>query len=421
MVEKDTTQDATDVSQGDSKTIRHRYHNGGDRDIAAHLADQFANEPDYDREEEVKLRWKLDFRLIPFLWLNITLPAMDKITPSTGALYGMREDLGLKGDHFIPMVITRVLLGALEAPVAPGNFIIMTMWYTREEQPIRAGLFYTGLATIITGTLGWAVGFLPTHAWPSFFYITGAISILYGALVGVCLPDNPVRARFITPRERFVAIERLRADQLGIENKTFSPPQLRETLRDPKTWLMFLFNIWVSIPNGGLTNFAPLIVNGLGYSPQRSTLLMMPTGVVQTLSSYLCNFGVYTGRLWALYWSYFYLGPYIVALGINSANTAGHTKKVTTNATVFAAYCISNIIGPQFFKSSQAPLYPLGMGAMLVSYALSIFTMVLYMLYCWNENRRREKLDQDAGQRVHLDTDFQDLTDRENIHFRYMW
>ncbi|KAJ5017778.1 putative transporter [Colletotrichum sp. SAR 10_99] len=393
MVEKDTTQDAMDVSQGDSKTIRHRSHNGGGRDIAAHLADQFANEPDYDRQEEVKLRWKLDFRLIPFLWLNITLPAMDKITPSTGALYGMREDLGLKGDHFIPMVITRVLLGALEAPVAPGNFIIMTMWYTREEQPIRAGLFYTGLATIITGTLGWAVGFLPTHAWPSFFYITGAISILYGVLVGVFLPDNPVRAKFITPRERFVAIERLRADQLGIENKTFSPPQLRETLRDPKTWLMFLFKIWVSIPNGGLTNFAPLIVNGLGYSPQRSTLLMMPTGVVQTL----------------------------IALGINSANTAGHTKKVTTNAIVFAAYCISNIIGPQFFKSSQAPLYPLGMGAMLVSYALSIFTMVLYMLYCWNENRRREKLDQDAGQRVHLDTDFQDLTDRENIHFRYVW
>lgn len=45
---------------------------------------------------------------------------------------------------FIPMVITRILLGALEAPVAPGNFLIMTMLYTREEQPARAGLFYTG-------------------------------------------------------------------------------------------------------------------------------------------------------------------------------------------------------------------------------------------------------------------------------------
>ncbi|KAF6813218.1 MFS allantoate transporter [Colletotrichum sojae] len=510
-IRDDVSAGATDVARGNSETARNRTTGKRGRDIAAHLADQFAAEPDYDRREEVKLRWKLDFRLIPILWLNITLPAMDKITPSTGALYGLREDLGLKGDQyawvgsafyfgyllwcfpssqilqrlpiaksmcivmviwgfvligagftqsFIPMVVTRVLLGALEAPVAPGNFIIMTMWYTREEQPIRAGLFYTGLATIITGILGWAVGFVQgPNAWRSFFWITGAISIAYGLVVGLLLPDSPVSAKFITSRERFIAVERLRADQLGIENKTFCAAQLRETLADPKTWLMFFFNIWVSVPNGGLTNFAPLIVNGLGFSPQRSTLLMMPTGVVQTLSSYVCNFGVYlcarrfrglqlrgafvigglvvgmiatvllytlpldnyTARLWALYWSYFYLGPYIVGLGMNSANTAGHTKKVTTNAIVFASYCISNIIGPQFFKAAQAPLYPLGMGAMLVSYALSIFTMLLYMLYCWNENRRRDKLDHAAGQRVHLDTDFQDLTDRENIHFRYVW
>ena len=72
----------------------------GGRDIAANLAEQFANEPDYDRAEEVKLRWKIDRRLIPILFLNITLPAMDKITPSTGALYGLREDLGLKGDEY---------------------------------------------------------------------------------------------------------------------------------------------------------------------------------------------------------------------------------------------------------------------------------------------------------------------------------
>ena len=70
------------------------------RDVAADLAEQFANEPDYDCSEEVKLRWKIDCRLIPLLFLNITLPAMDKITPSTGALYGLREDLGLKGDQY---------------------------------------------------------------------------------------------------------------------------------------------------------------------------------------------------------------------------------------------------------------------------------------------------------------------------------
>lgn len=106
---------------------------------------------------------------------------------------------------------------------------------------------------------------------------------------------------------------------------------------------------------------------------------------------------------------------------MNSANTAGHTKKVTMNAVVFAAYCVSNIIGPQFFKANQAPLYSLGMGAMLTSYVLSIITISLYMMYCWNENRRRNKIDDKADQRVHMDTDFNDMTDQENVHFRYVW
>ncbi|KAJ5453428.1 allantoate permease [Penicillium daleae] len=508
MTEKTTRRSNVTVASGDVQDVKQIPR---DRDIAAELTEQFSNEPGFDREEEQKLRWKIDMRLIPILFMNITLPAMDKVTPSTGALYGLREDLNLKGDQyawigsafyfgylfwcfpssqilqrlpvaksisgtmvawglvligagfsksFVPMVITRILLGALEAPVAPGNFLIMTMWYTRKEQPVRTGLFYTGLATLITGSLGWAVGFIHSDlAWRSFFWITGVITLIYAVIVGIFLPDNPVKAKFISQREKYVAVERMRADQLGIENKTFIRSQIWELVKDPKTWLMFFFHVWVSIPNGGLTNFAPLIINGLGYSPQRSTLLMMPTGAIQTLSSYLCNFGVYfcirrfpnlqlrgafvigglvvgmiatvllytlptdayARRLLALYWSYFYLGPYIVSLGMNSANTAGHTKKVTMNAVVFAGYCISNIIAPQFFKASQAPLYPLGIGVMLTSYVLSISTISLYMLYCWKENRRRNRADSGVDQRVHTDTDFNDMTDQENVHFRYVW
>lgn len=123
---------------------------------------------------------------------------------------------------------------------------------------------------------------------------------------------------------------------------------------------MVLFNLWISIPNGGLTNFSPLIVSGLGYSSQRSSLLTIPNGVIQTASSYICNggvflalkfypkyhfrgvsimFGIIVGliaavflytlplnalhsRLAALWMSFFYLGPYIVALSLVTANTA---------------------------------------------------------------------------------------------------
>lgn len=318
------------------------------------------------------------------------------------------------------------------------------------------------MSVMFSGPIGYAIGHVENTdlAWRLFFFISGAMTLVWAIVVGVFLPDNPVKAKFISHRQKAIAVERMRADQTGIENKQFKWDQVRDTLKDPKTWLMVLFNLWVSIPNGGLTNFMPLIINGLGFTPQISCLMTIPAGLMQTVSSFACNYGIYflskkyptknfrglitiTGllvgmissiflytlpldayynRLVSVWFGFFYLGPYVVSLGLNIANTAGHTKKVTTNALIFIAYCVSNILGPQFFKAEQAPLYPLGIGAILVSYVLAIITMAFYMGYCIYENRRRDRMETPgAGSRAHLDTDFRDITDQENVHFRYVW
>ncbi|KAI9729381.1 MAG: hypothetical protein M1834_006905 [Cirrosporium novae-zelandiae] len=382
--------------------------------------------------------------------------------------------------NFPTMIALRLLLGILEAPIIPGNLLVLSMWYTRSEQSLRYGLMYTGLSVCFTGPIGYAyvlpyvafallacvniisIGFIhgdSPEIWRIFFWITGGMTVVWSLVLGLFLPDNPVKAKFLSEREKVIAIDRVRVNQTGIENKKFKKAQFIEAMLDPKTWLMFFFNVWVNVPNGGLTNFSPLIIKGLGYTSQRSTLLTMPCGIMQTVSSYLCNgsvflaakylpklqlrgciiiFGelvgmiastfLYTlplnnlhGRLGAMYVSYFYLGPYIISLSLVGANVSGHTKKVTVNAMIFLAYCISNIIGPQFFKSDQAPLYPLGIGAILGSYVLSLTTIILYMMTCWFDNKRRDARDAAAGERLHADTDFQDLTDKENIHFRYLW
>lgn len=88
---------------------------------------------------------------------------------------------------------------------------------------------------------------------------------------------------------------------------------------------------------------------------------------------------------------------------------------------IFIAYCASNIIAPQFFKSSQAPLYSLGMAAILASYVLAMITICTYAAYCWYMNKKRDAIDHAGGERVHADTDFRDLTDKQNPHFRYVW
>lgn len=46
--------------------------------------------------------------------------------------------------NFATLIALRILLGALEAPIVPGNFLILGMWYTRREQPPRTALMYNG-------------------------------------------------------------------------------------------------------------------------------------------------------------------------------------------------------------------------------------------------------------------------------------
>ncbi|KUL85747.1 hypothetical protein ZTR_08472 [Talaromyces verruculosus] len=457
-----------------------------DVDVAAGLAEMFEGGEGYTRKEVVRLRWKLDLRLIPILWFNVLLPAMDKVSNGTAALYGLRQDLHLVGTQYawvgsifyfgylfwsipsgsilqkLPIAKTisvamvlwgiiligsgfvktfsqlmacRFLLGLLEAPVMPGNMLILSMWYTRPEQSLRYGLMYTGLSTCFTGSIGYAIGFIKTdnfQIWQSFFWICGALTITYGLVIGIFLPDNPVKAKFINQREKAIAIDRVRVNQTGIENKTFKKEQFIEAFCDIRVWLMVLFNLWISIPNGGLTNFSPLIVSGLGYSAQRSSLLTIPNGVIQTASSYICNGGVFLAL--KFYPKYHFRGisimfgiivgliaaVFLYTLPLDALHT-GHTKKVTVNAMMFVSYCVSNIIGPQFFKTSEAPLYPLGTGAILGSYVLSLMNISAYMFVCWRENKRRDAYDAAAGEIVHHDTDFRDMTDKQNPHFRYVW
>lgn len=69
-------------------------------DVAAAYTGYFAENEPYSLKEETSLRWKLDRRLIPILWFNIILGAVDKVATSTGALYGMREDTDSTGDRY---------------------------------------------------------------------------------------------------------------------------------------------------------------------------------------------------------------------------------------------------------------------------------------------------------------------------------
>lgn len=104
---------ASEVVTSDPKLISSQY------DVANKiLAETAAYENEiFTEEEDRKLRWKIDWHLIPavrlqslcvrcleanFLQLALcaTLNGVDKVSVSTAAIYGLQEDLNLQGTEF---------------------------------------------------------------------------------------------------------------------------------------------------------------------------------------------------------------------------------------------------------------------------------------------------------------------------------
>lgn len=63
---------------------------------------------------------------------------------------------------------------------------------------------------------------------------------MVGIAVLLWMPDSPLHAHFLTREERIAAIERIRDDQGGTENKRLKKDQLIEAFTDIRTWLIVL-------------------------------------------------------------------------------------------------------------------------------------------------------------------------------------
>lgn len=188
--------------------------------------------------------------------------------------------------NFTQLAVLRVISGAAEAcrfvpiitPVEsftdsnsdPAFMLITSMWYTRRQQPIRIGLWYTanGFGIAVGGLLGYGIGQIngALSSWKYEFLIIGALCACWGIVMIIFLPSSPVTAPQLSDREKRLAVERLRDNQTGIENKNLKPRQILEAVTDWKVWVFFLLGFSGNIPNGGISNFGTLIIKGFGFS-----------------------------------------------------------------------------------------------------------------------------------------------------------
>ncbi|KAK8078690.1 major facilitator superfamily domain-containing protein [Apiospora phragmitis] len=332
----------------------------------------------------------------------------------------------------------RFFLGFLEAAITPTLTMIIASFYKKEEQPPRNALVFAYFSSILNGFFAFVVGKIPASAplfkWQYLYIMTGSINILVSVIM-------------------VHAIQRLAANRTGIANhRAWKWDQALEAVLDVRVWLIVLFNVIINIPNGGLQTFGSIIINDLGFGPLESSLLTMPFGVVATGGAWAFSYIaarrrnrralvasialllpilgtaiVYglprdkiPGQMVGLYFMYFYWPPYVVGISLPQANTSGHTKKSVTYSLVAIGYAAGNLIGPQTFRSDQAPKYTSGVVTMLAAYCACMLVLGTYWAVAAWENRRRDRRcgKQEA---IHEGTadGFVDETDKKQPNFRY--
>lgn len=189
---------------------------------------------------------------------------------------------------FAGIATNRFLLGLTEATVNPAFVLIMSLWYTTEEQPLRLESYYwtNGIATMFGGLIGYAVGHIDgsLERWQYVFLIFGAVSVAQGIISLIWLPDLPATAKFLDQRQQAVAVNRVACNKQGIKNHHFKKYQAIQCAKDPKTWILFVMAVGAQVPNSALTSFASIILKSFGFDTLGTQYLQIPGGAVQFLT-----------------------------------------------------------------------------------------------------------------------------------------
>ncbi|KAJ5950019.1 allantoate permease [Penicillium verhagenii] len=411
-------------------------------------------------DEERRVLRRIDLRVLPLLLGAYFFQQLDKSALSYTSIFGLSKDAHLVGHQyswlgsilylsqlvFQPLAAfllvkaptesllgMRFALGAFESMIAPSCIAATQMWWRRGEQTLRAAMWngMNGLTFIVGSLFTYGLGHIHSKTLFSYqiiFLFCGLLTVCYSFIVLLFMPDSPMEAKCLSDREKFIAVERLRANQMGIVSREWRWDHVWETLYDPKTWSWFLLVVSISIPSGGLGTFGNLILESFGYTNFQSILFNLPFGVIQIIAivgggwiatrfrskglvivivAILASIGtilmlvIPRSNKGVLLFGYYLVStmaaitPMIYAW--ESQNTAGDTKRKCTSAVVLVGMCTGNVIGPQLFSTSQAPTYRPGLIASLIMFVLVAILTILTELYLIALNRKHAKKREELG------------------------
>ncbi|EGX90486.1 MFS transporter Seo1, putative [Cordyceps militaris CM01] len=225
---------------------------------------------DSDTKQDRKLICKLDLLIVPYAFLAYWAKYIDQANLNNAYVAGMKEDLGLNGNHLIQLqslyivgavyraasygelAAYRFLVGLFEAAFFPAMHYIFGSWYRGNEIARRGGVFYVGLTL---GTLTAALiqssasarldGVSGLAGWRWMYIICAVITLPIGVIGYFILPGTPDQPNrlFLTDAEIALARERLQRDGHQSSGKV-TWATVRSLVTRWQVWLLVLLDVF---------------------------------------------------------------------------------------------------------------------------------------------------------------------------------
>ncbi|KAH7339653.1 major facilitator superfamily domain-containing protein [Rhizoctonia solani] len=441
----------------------------------------------WSEDEEKRLIRKLDWRILPVVIILYLANFIDRTNVGNAKVAGLEKDIGLVGyqyniglsifyityalsevpsnlllkrvgaDKWIPILVTgfglvcfcttfitnfagfmviRALLGLWEGGMMPGVAYYLSTYYKRHELVLRIGIFVS--ASSLSGAFGGLLASallkipelkgIPSGAWRNIFLVEGAITMALGLAAFYFLPGPAEKTKFLSEREKMIAIQRLVQD--GGEANTAGSHAAKgdswwRAFKSLNTWICAICFLLNNMTVQGISLFMPTLMRGMGYSTIQSQLRTVPPYVVASVFSIAIAYGSFrTGRrgMWLLFIVPLvitglaillgtsnvdanYAGVFLIAMGAfpqgpillswATNNSAPDTVRAVSSALVVAIGTMGPIVTSWIYLPSDSPRYRIANSVQLGAQATFFVLVVILILHNVRENRRRARGERD--------------------------
>ncbi|HEX4155301.1 MAG TPA: MFS transporter [Acidobacteriaceae bacterium] len=178
----------------------------------------------------------------------------------------------------------RLLLGCAEAGYFPGVIYYLSLWFPAGQRARAISWFYVSLplSSVLMGSVAGSLlkldGRVGLRGWQWLFLVEALPALLLSAWIWISLPDSPKSARWLDENERAAMEMELAED--GVTVGHGSRADLMQVLREPRVWVLGLFNLCMLGTAYAVVFFLPEMVRGLTqWTAQRVGFLIAASNV----------------------------------------------------------------------------------------------------------------------------------------------